>query len=300
MKSLFITLLIIGALFGAYDYFLAPPWERLIFEKTARPAAASSTGIPAHQIEDDPQAATTRADAGRDSWQPSIPKLPSDEFVPPAIPAVEKVTQNWTQIPRQAFPRPVVLKTDVQVRMSVGFSTLRSGATVQALAADQGSLQIAPTSTSPARGTVAVVDTDFPQQINAAYEKWKAARIEQARQAWLNAKTRITTPGKDNSTLANGLGVSFAEDGRPVQNPDGSYNLLLGILSTGRVTDVDPNKVSHWSLPRQESIDGKPTWVIDVTYTTTTLFGPMEVSSHAYIRDQQFIRWVFDSGEPVP
>ncbi len=303
MKSLFFTLLIIGGLFTAYDYFLAPRWDRVIFEKGPRPAVAA-TQIPAHSIEDDGPApiipAPATADKKPDTWQPTVPALPSHDFVPPTIPTAEAVTKNWNTIPSQAFPRPVILKKDVQVQMSVGSSTLRAGATAQAIAADQGQLTIAPTPTSPARGQIPVTDTDFPEQIQITYEKWKAGRIAQARQAWLNAKTRITTPGKDNSTLPNGLGVNFSPEGKPIQNPDGSYNLLLAVISTGRVTDVDPKKVTHWSIPRQETIDGKPTWVIDVTYPTDTIFGPQEVPSHAHIRDQQLVRWVYDSGEPVP
>ena len=31
MKSLFVTLLILGGAFAAYDYYLARPWERVIF-----------------------------------------------------------------------------------------------------------------------------------------------------------------------------------------------------------------------------------------------------------------------------
>lgn len=308
MKSLFYTLLILGGIFLAYDYYLARAWERVVFEKGPRPAATPKSNLVDHQIEDDgPQPAPGSSATGqareigkKDDWQPTIPKLPQNEFNPPVIPTAEAVTKNWTFIPPQAFPRPVVLKKDVEVKMSVGSSTLRAGATAQALASDNGRLTVAPTATSPARGVIAVTDTDFPDQIQISYAKWKESRITQARQAWINAKTRITSPGKDNSTLSNGQGVNFGADGKPVQNADGSYNLLLAVISTGRVTDVDPQKVRHWSIPRAETIDGKPTWVIDVTYATNTLFGPMDVSSHAYIRDNQLLKWTYDSGEPVP
>lgn len=316
MKSLFVTLLILGAAFLGYDYFLARPWDRVVFEKGPRPATGPSA-LPTHTIEDDgPAPGTTptapadasvaKTDAPKsdekkaDDWQPMIPKIPTNEFVVPTIPTAEAVTKNWTMIPKQAFPRPVVLKKDVVVKMSVGGSTLRAGATAQAMAAENGTLVIAPTVTSPARGTIPVMDTDFPEQIQKAYAKWKVERIEQLRQAWVNAKTRITEPGKDNSTMSNGQGVGFDAAGKPKQNSDGSYNLLLAVISTGRVTDVDPKKVTHWSLPRQDTIDGKPTWVVDVTYSTSTIFGLMDVPSHAHIRDNQLIRWIYDSGEPVP
>ena len=307
MKSLFITLLILGGAFAAYDYYLAKPWERVIFEKGPRPAAAAKAVIPDHVVEDDGPAAktaaasaTAKASKPADNWQPTIPKIQNDEFVAPTIQSVETITKNWTMIPKQAFPRPVILKKDVEVKMSVGASTLRAGATAQALSADNGVITISPTATSTARGNVAVMDTDFPDQIHVSYEKWKVARIEQSRQAWIAGKTKNTTPGKDNSTLSNGVGVSFGAEGKPAQNPDGSYNILLAVISSGKVSDVDPKKVVHWSAPEIRTVDGKPTWVIDVRYEAKTIFGLMEVDSHAHIRDGSYVRWVYDSGEPLP
>lgn len=302
MKSLFVTLLILVSAFLAYDYFLARPWERLVFEKSSKPTVAANPTIPDHVIEDDgpSMAKATAPKLSDDGWEPTIPPLSKDEFLPPTIPSAEATTQNWTVIPKQAFPRPVILKKDVQVKMSVGASTLRAGTTAQAIAADKGILSIAPTPTSPARGMIAVLDTDFPEQILAKYETWKIARIEQARQAWLAGKTKVTTPGKDNSTIANGLGVASDAEGKPIQNPDRSYNILLAVISAGKVSDVDPNKVVHWSAPTLSTIDGKPTWVIDVRYEAKTLFGPMEVNSHAHVRGGQFVRWIYDSGEPLP
>ncbi len=300
MKSLFVTLLIIGSLFSVYDYFLARPWERVIFEKGPRPVAAAQPVIPNHVIEDDGPSSAPQVPKTDDHWQPSVPSLPSHEFTPPVLPSVETITQNWQVIPKQAFPRPVLLKKDVQVKMSVGSSTLRAGATVHAVSADQGILTIAPTETSPARGNLPITDTDFPEQIHASYEKWKIARIEQAKQAWLGAKTIKTGPNTDKSTLSNGQGIQFSSDGKPAQNPDGSYNLLLAIISSGRVTDVDPNKVTHWGIPELQTLDGKPTWLIQIRYETKTIFGLMEVNSRAYVRDQQLLRWVYESGEPLP
>ena len=300
MKSLFVTLLIIGALFSAYDYFLARPWERVIFEKGPKPAAVAQPVIPDHVVEDDGPIAPPPVTKKSDDWQPSITNLPSKEFTPPVLQSVETLTQNWKLIPKQAFPRPVILKKDVQAKMSVGSSTLRAGATVQAISADQGILTIAPTETSPARGVLPVIDTDFPEQIHASYEKWKTARIEQAKQAWLGAKTTKTSPSVDKSTSSNGLGINFDSDGKPEPNPDGSYNLLLGIISSGRVTDVDPNKVTHWGIPELQTVEGKPTWVIQVRYETKTIFGLMEVNSRAFVRDRQLLRWVYESGEPLP
>ncbi len=306
LKSLFVTLLILAGVFAAYDFYLARPWERVIFEKGPRPAATVNPVILDHVVEDDgpiPVATTKPAEAATkpaDNWQPSIPKIPTNEFVAPAIQSVETITKNWTMIPKQAFPRSVILKKDVQVKMSVGAATLSAGATAHARAFDTGVISVAPTETSTARGAVAVMDTDFPDQIHVSYEKWKVARIEQSRQAWLAGKTKNNSVVKDNSTMANGVGVSFGADGKPGQNADGSYNLLLAVISAGKVSDVDPKKVVSWGKPEMKTVDGKPTWVIDVRYEAKTIFGLMEVNSHAHVRDGSYVRWVYDSGEPLP
>lgn len=135
MKSLFYTLLILGGIFLTYDYYLARPWERVVFKKGPRPATTPQPALPTHTIEDDgPQATPANSSsnpdkdtAKKDDWQPTIPKIPTNEFTPPTLPSAEQVTKNWTYIPPQAFPRSVILKKDVEVKMSVGGSTLRAG-----------------------------------------------------------------------------------------------------------------------------------------------------------------------------
>jgi hypothetical protein len=304
MKSLFVTLLILGGLFALYDYFGAAPWQRLIFPREPRPISAGPSSQKA--IEPGVNSAPISSEKPVppkpvDDWQPKLPQLPNREFVPPVLPTVEAVTKNWTQIPPQAFPRPVVLHQDTEVKMKVGGALLRAGTTAHALSAAAGRLSIAPTASSTARGWVAVTDTDFPDQIRLSYETWKTSRIAQARQAWSAAQQAPTaSSASSHSPSANAAGIAFGPDGKPIQNPDGSYNLLLAVISSGRVNDIDPREVSHWSLPRGEMMDGKLTWIIDVTYPTQTIFGAMEVTSHAHIRDRQLQRWVFDSGEPVP
>ncbi|HRK15232.1 MAG TPA: hypothetical protein PK490_13135, partial [Prosthecobacter sp.] len=254
----------------------------------------------APKAEPAPAAMPVAAPKPKDDWQPTVPKLPSGEFTPPVIPDVETITENWTRIPPQAFPRAVVLKKEVEVKMSIGASRLGAGAGAHALAASGGMLTIAPTETSSARGVIAVTDTDFPDQIRASYAAWKEARIEQARKAWLIRKNTPDRPVTDKSTLPNGRGVAFEPGGKPVQNADGSYNLLLAVISAGQISDVDPAKVVHWGRPEAREADGKPTWVITVRYQTRTIFGLMEVDSHAHVRDGRLVRWVYDSGEPVP
>lgn len=307
MKALFITILIFAGAFLAYDYFGNDPWDRLVFEKSPRPpgarpspgAAGSSSGADESAPATPPAPSSTPAAShAADDFVVTVPKVPSDEFVPPNIPSVESVTQNWTRIPPQTFPRQVVLKKEVAVQMTVGSSVLRAGATAQAVGAENGVLIVAPVAGSAARGKIAVTDTDFPEQIRANYDKWKAERIEQARLAWVSGKmARQQEAARQTSTTAP---VGVSSGGGPARNSDGSYNILLAAISTGHITDVDPKQVTHWAPARLETIDGQPTWVIDVTYNAKTIFGFMEINSHAHVRGNLLVRWIYDSGEPLP
>lgn len=305
MKALFITILILAGAFLAYDFFGADPWDRLVFEKGPRPAEAPATpgGSAPSADEAAPSTAPTPASVPggakpADDFVVSVPKVPSDEFVPPNIPSVESVTQNWTRIPPQTFPRQVLLKKEVPVQMTVGSSVLRAGATAQAVGAENGVLIVAPVAGSAARGKVAVTDTDFPEQIRANYDKWKAERIEQARLAWASGKMARQQEAARQTTTSAPVGTSSG--GGPARNADGSYNILLAAISTGHITDVDPKQVTHWAPARLDTIDGQPTWVIDVTYNAKTIFGFMEINSHAHVRGNLLVRWIYDSGEPLP
>ncbi|HYF34139.1 MAG TPA: hypothetical protein VD994_02525, partial [Prosthecobacter sp.] len=177
MKSLSITLLIIGAAFLGYDYFLAPPWERLVFEKGAAPLKVNTStpaqppGVP----ETPPPPAMTAA--AETDYVPTVPALPSREFVPPQLATLEDLTKNWTTVPTHAFPRPVKLRKAVDVKMAAGSARIPEGATAYAYSAEKGWVTVGPTETSKARGMVALADTDLQEQLRQSYEKWKTARV---------------------------------------------------------------------------------------------------------------------------
>lgn len=164
MKSLFYTILILGLAFVAYDYFLAPPGQKLVFKRmNVTPPAA-------------PRAAPTKADekpskvaapppaapvvAPKPVQQPSTPvpaaatpAFDADGFPLPKFEPMDVLTKGWTFIPASAFPRPVKLMKDTEFKLSVGASKLAAGGQAVALAMQDGMLTVAPTETSPARAS---------------------------------------------------------------------------------------------------------------------------------------------------
>jgi hypothetical protein len=248
MKSSFITLLILGGFFLVYDAFLAPPHERIVFDKgpapiAFHPTAASTPAVPAPV----PAPSTTIKP------KPKAPAPPSNTtntgFVPPAIATLEEATQNWTAIPVHAFPRAVLLKEPVSIKMAGGTGQLAAGTRAHALAASQGVLTIAPSETSTARGQISVTSTDFPDQIRSAYEDWKKHRIQIAKDSW----EAIQKVGPVTADMVD-------PSGKPIDNTSGKYELLMESQRVGEVIDVKFENISQGSTSYAQRVALRPRW----------------------------------------
>lgn len=303
MKSLLVTLLIIGAAIWAHDVYFAKPWDRLVFQRQAAPAhEVDPTVIPPHVIEDSgPVTPMGHPPSGpADDYVVKISELGNKPFVPPVIPSLDELTKNWSTIPASAFPRAVKLHRNVDVKMAAGSARIPAGATAYARSSENGFISVAPTPTSTAWGTVPTMDTDLPDQIRQSYEKWKAYRIESAHKAWLAKKTaKASTHVEVNAPIDTTEALDSA--GKPRQANDGTYPLLLASMKAGDVTDITQPRIRRWGAAEQKVIKGTPLWVVDVWYETVVYCGPTVAQAQAQIRDGKVIAWVYPgSGEPVP
>lgn len=284
MRSLFYTSLIVaGALLLAIAFF--PRGEFLpvfrapdtIGEGPRSSREAGPATPPPHEVAGAARGAPTTGASG------------------PKVETLEELTRNWSVIPASAFPRKVKLLRDAEFKSAVGSSRLPAGKEVIALACDQGVLNLAPDEASPVRGMARVGDTDLKAQIRETYDKWAAARLETLLKQEAE-KHRDDPPG-----IAAPVPGGVDERGKPVRVSDGTYPVLVASMKSGQVTDITPKKVKMWGTPQLTTMEGRPTWVIDVDYDTTVFCGPITARAQAHVRDGQVIRWVYPgSGEPVP
>jgi hypothetical protein len=288
MKSLLITLLIIGGLFLANDALLTPPHQRLIFPKGPAPVI-KSTPPPSSTEAPSPTPTTTASTPPAPKPTPTPAK--TTDFVPPPIASLEEATGNWTAIPERAFPRNVLLKQPVSIKMSAGTGQLAAGTSALALAASQGVLTIAPSTASTARGQIPVTDTDFPDQIRSAYETWKTHRLKIAREAW-----------EARQKAAPVAATSLVDPaGKPLTNSSGKYDIILESMRTGQVTEVRPDNIRSWGTAHPGLVDGKPGWLIEIDFAATTIFGTCDAQAQAQILNGKIHRWIYTgSGEEVP
>ncbi len=315
LKSLFITALVLGAAFLAYDFFLAAPHDKVVYKQPPQTAPAGSPASPqavpasshmpagsdlpsssAPPVNPVPAAAPASPVAGQPQPQPSssASSLPPG-YVPPVIPDIEEATARWTRIPATAFPRQVKLLRPAAFTGTYGQTRMNAGSEVTALAFASGSLTIAPAPASPMRATVPVDDTDLKILLTTAYARWRDARLADAKLAWERSQ-------KSPSPVASLTPSSqSAADGRPQASADGTYPLLLASMKSGMVTEVTPTSITRWGTPEPGDFNGKRCWNVPVDYDASTTFGKFSTTAVAKVVDGRVAGWFYlGSGEPVP
>lgn len=306
MKSLFYTILIFAGAFLGYDYFLAPPGQKLVFKDLNPPpkqpvASAPVTHTPVAEKKSDAKPAPSPEPA-KPAMVTATPKPPPTEEPKPTVAKgprfepIEKLTGNWMKIPPTAFPREVKLKQDALFKMSVGGSKIAAGALVFVLAADGGQLTLAPTPTSPARALVPLEGTDLKERLNETYEKWKVVRTEEMRVLAAKKQQQAATPSQEPPSTED-----IEANGKPKRGADGSYPILVASLRRGQVTEITLEHVLNWQEPQPTRIQGKNGWAVKVNCEVKTIFGLQPVEAQALVLDGRVTGWFYTgSGEEVP
>lgn len=304
MKSLLLTLLIIGGAFAAYDYFLAPAGSKILF-KQLNPPPKPKINVAA-PIEPEKPAETPPPAPEPQAPKPAeLPKVTEGSPAPtkpsePKAGSIEALTNNWTNIPPSAFPREVRLLKDAEFKMAVGAAKVAAGRKVQAIAFKEGQLALVSAPGSNAKAIVPVDDTDLKKVLSEIYSKWQAARAEYLKQT-ASQKQQIASAVREESATANNNRAEVDETGKPVRGEDRGYPLLLTSIRRGQVTDIKPDKIISWGEPNPAKVQGKDGWAVKVEYQAETIFGLQPVEAQALVVNGRVQGWFYTgSGEEVP
>lgn len=263
MKSFIVTLVVLASLVLAYDAFVVPPSDRLIFAKpretpTVSPDVSAPESTPAVVAESKPvaPAAVPEKPAPVPAAPPEMPPaapVPAPVltgFQPPKYDPIEVLTGNWQKIPKSAFGRIVKLTKPVVFKMAFGESTVPPGKAVTAVGMENGWLAVAPTANSTVRGYVGLDDCDFKTQLIEAYEKWKNERT-----AWLKVlfEKKLESPVVESVATASPTALADAS-GKPLQAADGTYPLLVAKMRTGDPSEITLKNITHWGTPDRKSV----------------------------------------------
>ncbi len=311
MKGILILILAAAVGYVAYSYVYPPLAEAMKYEKhkpkqevVAKPEPKKEVKIeppkpveepkPEPMPEPKPQMAVVPEPMPEPKPQPK-----PGEFVPPEFPPLEVAVNNWTAIPKSAFPRQVKMKKDLELKMKMGNATagtqIKAGGLIMALGQDGTMLIVAPTETSPMRGQVPLEDTDMKEILTDVYERWKVARVETLRRQHEYKLAEAARPKTAPKNAAGAKGA--ASNDKPTKDKDGTYPLLLSSMKSGQVTEIKPDAIKEWGEPALE--DG--IWKVNVKYETQTMFGKFDTEAQAQIKDGKVEKWIYTgSGELVP
>ncbi len=302
MKSFFLTILILGGAFLAYDYFGAPPGKKLVFKSLNPPAKPKVATVKPAVVEEKPVVKEVPVPAKPVVVEAPKPVAKAAESAPvssgPKVETIEALTGNWLKIPESAFPREVKLLQDTMFKMSVGASKILAGGVAFALSANNGVLTLAPTVTSPARAQMPIDSTDLKARLNAVYEKWKITRLEELKA--IAAKKALNKPSA--SAVEAGPSSSEADaSGKPVRDASSAYPLLIASMKRGQVTEIHPENVTRWQDAQPVTIQGKQGWAVKVECNVKTIFGMQSVEAQALVLNGKVTGWYYTgSGEEVP
>jgi hypothetical protein len=317
MKGILVLILAAAIGYAAYEYVYPVVAEKMKFEKhlPEQPAPVVETPAPVKKQEvvveppkpvmetppppkpepkPEPMVATPEP-------KPEPPKPKEGEFVPPEYPPIETVVQNWTAIPKSAFPRQVKLKRDLELKMKIGNATagtqVKAGGLIYAVGQDGANLLVSPTETSPMKGSVAIDDTDLKETLSQVYERWKVARTETLRRAH-EFKLAAAERAKNAPPPSAGGGGGVAGNPKPTKDADGTYPLLLASMKSGQVTEIKPDNIKEWGEVQQGE---GGMWTVIVKYETQTMFGKFDTEAQAQIKNGRVEKWIYTgSGELVP
>ncbi|WP_395741202.1 hypothetical protein [Prosthecobacter sp.] len=305
MKSLFVTLLILGGAFLAYDYFGAPPGKKLVFKSLNPPPGPKL--VLAHPVQEEkPEVKEAMPEPVKpavvEAPKPVEPPAPVKPVAPaassgPKFEPIEALTGNWLKIPQTAFPREVKLLQEATFKMSVGASKVAAGGKAYAVGSEGGMIILAPTATSPARGQLPIDATDLKDQLNASYEKWKIVRAEELKA--IAAKKALNASSAPVEAAPSSSEADAA--GKPVRDSKGAFPLLLASMNRGQVTEIKPENVLDWNDPQPVMIQGKSGWAVKLTANVKTIFGLQPVEAQALVLNGKVTGWYYTgSGEEVP
>jgi hypothetical protein len=316
MKGILVLILAAAIGYASYQFVYPEIAKALKFEThkpqdgvsettTADPSKEVAVVAPPKPVTEDPEpvmeppkpAPMVEAPAPAPVPAPRVPK--EGEFVPPVFDSIDVATQNWTNIPKSAFPRQVTLKKSLNLQMKIGNSTastqVKSGGSIFAVGQQGSDILVSPTDTSPMRGKVGLDDTNLKEVLTEIYDKWKIARTETLRRAH-QFKLASAERAKNAPPPAQGATARMSND-KPSRDKDGTYPLLMASMTSGQVTEIKPEAIKEWGEP--QNTDG--VWTVIVKYETQTMFGKFDTEAQAHIKNGRVEKWTYTgSGEEVP
>jgi hypothetical protein len=80
--------------------------------------------------------------------------------------------------------------------------------------------------------------------------------------------------------------------GKPEQLSNGQVPLVVKSIENGGMSGLDMKRVEKWGMLKQERIEGRPYWTVEVDYQADSIFGQFPARAKALLERGRVVRWV--------
>ena len=261
-----------------------------------------------------PQAVSSPPASFSEPVQPSL--TPQEEaqvvsqFPYKVFPPLAEAVKNWTAIPTKLFPLPVAAAKELNFSDQTGGSiSVPVGGAVFVNAQRGPQLLVRPGRSSRMQTYVNIDDTTLKNVVTKIYETnvngWNRL-VDKQRQ---DARDRILAgmpivPGDVAVSAPANQPTSEPVRPRPVLKIDPTFGTKPRVDNRGRVEvamasirangleDCQEQFIQRWGVLKQERIQGRPYWTVEVSFLVDSIFGRFPKDAKALIRNGRLDKWV--------
>ena len=79
---------------------------------------------------------------------------------------------------------------------------------------------------------------------------------------------------------------------KPEVNPRGQVTVALASIRSNELADCQEQFIQRWGVLKQERIQGRPYWTVEVSFLVDSIFGRFPKDAKALIRNGRLEKWV--------
>lgn len=325
-----LLILILGATAAGF-YFFVPSVKEFVYDilpggESGEEVAATPSGTSGPDATNHPDSAPrpTPAPPGGTQASPMPPATPGPKLTPEEeravlaqypykdFPSLEAAVGNWQRIPTKLFPLQVGVVNEVTFgSQSNGSVSVPSGGNLFVISQRGPQIMVRPSPGSRMQTYVGIDDTTLKHVITQTYNtnvKGWHRLVDNQRQ---DARDRIlagmptvptvaasTNPG--TTPKAKSLPVRTrpaapndpAFGTKPEVNQRGQVTVALASIRANGLADCQEQFIQRWGVLKQERIQGRPYWTVEVSFLVDSIFGRFPKDAKALIRNGRLEKWV--------
>jgi hypothetical protein len=297
----FIKFIFVLAILGAIGYFAWPyvkPYigefvSEEIIEKPVEKPVGEEPGRASQPKTKVSVVVRDKAALKVEAAKSEVDLLVEELYPMPDIKPLEELVGNWREIPERVFPREVVVKVPVELKLvsapGAGGSKMDVGERLVALSGAGGVLAVAPTPDAAVRGEVAVDDTDLKEVLGQVYDDFVVNRTEKVLAQRDAERVRI----EKEREKAEAAGQSWVASSGYADGSGPEFAAMKASIGRGEAGDRSLAEAKGWRWIGPDWVKGTQYDAGLVRFEVSTIFGVFKNELKALHENGKVVRWVY-------